>query len=72
MSAREMFEKLGFQIYKNYKFKTDEDLIAYTNGGVYIYFYKNKTIEFRCDFGVGYKVYEAINKQIEELGWNNE
>ena len=72
MSAKEMFEKLGFKIYKDYRFKTDNDLIAYTDDDTYIYFYKNKIIEFRNDAGVDYAIFKAINKQIEELGWNNE
>ena len=72
MKAKAIFKKLGYEVYRNYKFKTDNDLIAYTNGGVYIYFYKNKIVEFRCDYAVGYKVFEAINQQCRELGWLDE
>ena len=70
MSAKEMFEELGFKIYKGYTFTTKYDLIAYTDGDTYIYFYTDKKIEFRNDISVDYKIFQAINKQVEELGWN--
>ena len=49
--------------------KKNNDLIAYTDEETYIYFYKSKLIEFRNDGGVDYRVFQAINKQVEELGW---
>lgn len=74
MSAKEMFEELGYKkeesvnqlIWKNYRQfvdfnKTAESLNIYMNGiGNWQGFQVN-------DF----KLLRAINKQIEELGWND-
>ncbi len=76
MSTKEMFEKLGF------KWKETEDVIEYTRSlfkhftflqKEKIIFYKDSYFRFFYLDGV-YEVHkyllEAINKQIEELGWN--
>lgn len=72
MSAKELFQKLGYEYNKDYK----ECLFRYVNYNenpyVYIYFYKDKTIEVAADYSLSYKVFQAINKQVSELGWNNE
>ena len=77
MSAKEMFEKLG------YKEVNRQDKVAYFNkkDNVRIRFYelhnqygKSIQIEDDCHMStfIGMKELQAINKQIEELGWNNE
>ena len=83
MSAKEMFEELGYEqriIEKNiiYNLKEGND---YSKE---IYFvYRNKSIDLEYGFDEGYglinctynmslKELQAINKQISELGWNNE
>ena len=66
MTAKEMFEELGFN-----EEEDNRTIITYENRNSiiwsYVYFYEDKTIEL--DTVSNYKVYKAINKQIEELGW---
>lgn len=78
MTAKEMFEKLGYKYYeddiyflkyyKTYKLSHDKE----------IKFHKaDKTFTVKDDNGINYrwinlKELQAINKQIEELGWNKE
>ncbi len=70
MSAKEMFEKLGYKYLTDYKYCLFRYVNKDENPFVYIYFYENKTIEIAPDYELSYKVYQAINKQVEELGWN--
>lgn len=68
MSAKEMFEKLRYKQTNN-----DNYLTCYSNEeeNYYIYFYNYwKKIEVLHDITM--KELQAINKQIEELGWDNE
>ena len=65
-SAREMFEELDFKIddikstYLSYYNKKEDR---------YIYFdYIYKTVEVQFDITMN--LLKAINKQVEELGWN--
>jgi hypothetical protein len=67
MTAKEMFEKLGYKedfhiaYIKYYNEKEDK----------YIWFSKpTKTVEIMFDIDMD--LLKAINKQIEELGWDNE
>lgn len=76
MKAKEMFEELG------YKLKEDESFIYYKNNKLvnyHIVFSKEyetveitPTIDNRIHTFVrlSRKLLKAINKQIEELGWN--
>ena len=60
-----MFEELGYELYNN-----NEMNLRYYNPmtDLYIWFDKVlKTIEILEDFDI--KVLQAINKQVEELGW---
>lgn len=71
MKAKEMFEKLG------YKINETEYYIEYLKETYYIQFWKNKffAITFHSLSGtqsVNKQELQAINKQVEELGWNNE
>lgn len=65
MSARELFEKLGFDLvettpYMMYYYNEEND--------VYIWFYNNsKTIEIVNEFTLD--ILQAINQQTNELGW---
>ena len=75
MTAREMFEKLGYKIDKQ------KDYIVYwkplkLNRELQIEFnFKFNTIEKRkvsdmkCEV-ITFRELQAINKQVEELGWN--
>ena len=69
MSAKEMFEEIGYE----YMEDCNACLFRYVNKNenpyVYIYFYVYKTIELCADYDLSYRVYQAINKQVEELGW---
>jgi hypothetical protein len=75
MSAKEMFEKLGYeQFIKNdviYYHKTTHIPKAY--GGTIIYHinFILKDKELFASKNLDYKELQAINKQIEELGWND-
>ena len=66
MSAKEMFEKLGYKRTTNNK-----NIVEYTHKiyeGKYIYFGKqNKWIE-TFEY-ITLEELQAINKQVEELGW---
>lgn len=64
MSAKEMFEKLGLS-YSNNGYQ-----ICYYNDfeDKYIWFFtETQTIEIDFDINIDYL--QAINKQVEELGW---
>lgn len=66
MSAKEMFEKLGYDLVE-----TTPYMVYYYNeeNEIYIWFYTNtKTIEIVNEFTLD--ILKAINKQVEELGWN--
>ena len=78
-TAKEMFEELG------YRYKGFGNTIAYSNYDPYSYEYKdikfdNKTKTIDCKKGGNYfepdkkfditmQELQAINKQVEELGW---
>lgn len=76
MSAKEMFEKLGYGDY----FKCENFRITYQNFEkeckMIEFDYKNKQLILADDskeiFELSLEELQAINKQIEELGWNNE
>ena len=79
MSAKEMFKKLGYK--KNNEFKKI-NIISYYNEklnwridfdnrfhcitGIYY----NDDKEFERGYVIDMKELQAINKQVEELGWN--
>lgn len=68
-SAKEMFEELGYERYGIY-----EDMIVWRTKTEVphnsIYFYDKNNIEILGDFTLNVKEIKAINKQIEELKWN--
>lgn len=80
ITAKEMFEKLGYRYYKGVGIiKVDE---VWKNGfgeivsSLVVEFdirekwFKSRNLKFGRKIGV--EIYKAINKQIEELGWDNE
>lgn len=73
MTAREMFEKLGYIERPKNEYYTDAELIYDTKKSFYhsIYFDKDKTIDVSNPI-ITLDLLKAINKQIEELGWDNE
>ena len=78
MTAKEMFEKLGYE-YSECWFCEELEEIYYQKNGIYtpqikfslnrktisVYRFENKASSFDM------KLLQAINKQVEELGWNN-
>lgn len=77
MSAKEMFRKLGYKYIKRdfeiiYQYTKNEYIEDYR----YIKFdIKNKKIElcdWQSEFNLSLEELKAINKQVEELGWNDE
>ena len=75
MSAKEMFEKLGYEA-KYYIDKSQLIFIGYTTEDKEVedceILFNAKAKVFLSVNWIDKKMYEAINKQIEELGWNNE
>lgn len=85
MSAKEMFEKLGYKQLGSFKPDDDDYIITaykreYYGDYLYVYFYGANEIRITMEDNKG-RIYppifdlellQAINKQIEELGWNNE
>ena len=79
-SAKEMFEELGYELisssHNRKVFKKDNLVTSYT----IVFEYCAKTINIYSSInGKGFnsknmtmKELQAINKQVEELGWNNE
>ena len=78
MSAKEILEKLGYE-------ETENDIYFlkyFKKGNLHhdkeIKFHKlDKTFTVKDDNGINYRwinleELQAINKQVEELGWNNE
>ena len=71
LKAREMFEKLGYEYEESY----DKNLIDYykkhNNLNLEVLFNKGeKTFCFTYVTNVDIKLLQAINQQVEELGWN--
>ena len=73
MTAKEMFEQLGYIERPNNEYDTDAELIYDTQKRFYhsIYFDKDKTIDISSST-ITLDLLKAINKQIEELGWLDE
>jgi hypothetical protein len=68
MSAKEMFEELG------YKYNNQFEIISYSKSDMssYIYFNKYKDIIINVTgCCVSLKLFKAIQQQITELGWED-
>jgi hypothetical protein len=74
MTAKEMFEELGYEIYKGFcyiEYTKEKPINRYQSDSCQIRFYENdKKISVYQNLDL--QELKAINKQIEELGWNNE
>lgn len=69
MSAKEMFKKLGYEERKEtYFLNCVKSYIDYKTLNI-IYFDSDKTIDINSMI-ITYDLLQAINKQVEELGWN--
>ena len=77
MSAKEMFEELGYE-YRTIKYKGDLVNIEFIADGEYSsnirFNLENKSFnvwygENEYSGGITIEIYKAINKQVEELGW---
>lgn len=71
MSAKEMFKKLGYEERKVEEVICLNCVKSYINYKTLniIYFDSDKSIDVQ-DMIISYELLQAINKQIEELGWN--
>ena len=73
MSAKEMFEELGYEEIKEHS--SMFAIIVYSNGKDNIYFDYDKKFS-KEGYGsfsfIDMELLKAINKQVEELGWNND
>ena len=93
MTAKEMFEKLGYKLIPNVDIKRiihnkdtrfNKNIIkAYEycderfNIFIHILFFDNNMVfkwnySHQCGMFITFEELKAINKQIEELGWDNE
>lgn len=72
MSAKEMFEELGYEV-KYYIDKSQLIFIGYTTEDKDVMdceiLFNTKVKVFLFHNWIDEKIYKAINKQIEELGW---
>jgi len=68
MTAKEMFEELGYKLIndKNIVYKGTH----FTGRIIHIAFFSDKQILITQSIGI--EELQAINKQVEELGWNKE
>jgi hypothetical protein len=75
MSAKEMFEELGYEYERQGKDIYCEKEFPVTKARIY-FCDRKRTIDIATDehitFDLDLQELQAINKQIEELGWNNE
>ena len=76
MSAKEMFEKLGYELEKGYEYLKYTQVSKETNNLEYYIEFdsETKTILIDCnrkDFtsDINIKELDAINKQVDELNW---
>lgn len=80
MTAKEMFEKLGYNElikHKSYMFyiKPLKEIVEYENDEIHLEFnFTNKQIvktygDDNSVYGITIDELQAINKQVEELGW---
>lgn len=68
MSAKDMFEKLGYQERsESSSLRCVKSYINYKTLNI-IYFDYDKTIDIG-NMIISYELLQAINKQVEELGW---
>ena len=78
MTAKEMFEKLGYGVRYSKSEKSNITFITVENDNVEIKISDKGLVIFEnkcnCFLGVctDFELMKAINKQIEELGWDNE
>lgn len=72
-SAKELFEELGYELDKEPRFKSVISYTKYCHDGccrLYdLVFYESKIIDFQEDY-LTYDLLQAINKQVDELNWN--
>lgn len=79
MSADEMFEELGYEEVTDDWEDIEEKFILYNQNNSYLIFYlESKEFgtfiypqNYKC-VGINVNELQAINKKVEELGWNNE
>lgn len=73
-TAKEMFEELGYEVYKGFcyiEYTKKEPINRYQCESYQIRFYENdKKVSAYQNLTIA--ELKAINKQVEELGWNNE
>ena len=65
MTAKEMFEKLGYELKDGYSNIVYEDI---NNNSIIFWTHENITFQVKY---ISVKMLTAVNKQIEELGWND-
>lgn len=65
-----MFDELGYKYYSNEEHNSIIAIVVYRKGLKSIYFDCDKTIDIGW-MTLDMNLLKAINKQCEELGWNN-
>ncbi len=81
MSAKEMFEELGFKLVNNTPLLYQYDDGGYIRNIEFISIFKQVRLsewetynnnESQGEYSIDMYLLQAINKQIEELGWNDD
>ena len=66
MSAKELFEELGYEYERN---EVNQICVCNTDSDEWLWFYlERKTFEYNEEIYID--LLKAINKQVEELHWN--
>ena len=73
-TAKEMFEELGYEVFEDYEPSLGTSIIVtkikFEHEQSIIFNKDLKRIVFDIDTCIGIKELQAINKQVEELGWH--
>ena len=79
MKAKEMFQNLGYKLDTQAEFGIlyskeilDKNTFGYVDSEMIYFDFEYTTIYFTNKDNVNFYLLKAINKQVEELGWNNE
>ena len=71
MSAKEMFEELGFEYSKNeFSIRYYKEFRDYDDSYTLDIDFRLIEEKLFSDFEIDIRLLKAINKQVEELGWN--
>jgi hypothetical protein len=69
MTAQEMFESLGYEIFDDDDYRLSY-VLTHNNNLYFVNFYKNhRTYNIDVCYVIDIKLHKAIHQQMKELGW---